>query len=76
MNIKNLPMELQQKIYMYCLPTYPFLDEFKHWIIIFNDEGFREENEIEEHDTLVGLIHFHWEYYNPLLDCSTGYFLY
>lgn len=63
MFIKNLPKELQQKIYMYSLPTYPFLDEFKYWVISFNDEGFREENEVEEHDTLVGLIHFSSAYY-------------
>tara|TARA_R110000822_G_scaffold267421_1_gene390950 strand:- start:831 stop:1061 length:231 start_codon:yes stop_codon:yes gene_type:complete len=76
MFIRNLPKELQQKIYMYSLPTYPFLDEFKHWVILFNDEGFREENEVEEHDTLVGLIHFSWEYYNPLLEYHNEYFLY
>ena len=62
MFIKDLPKELQQKIYMYSLPTYSFLDEFKQLIFLFNDELFRQENEIEQNDTLVAFIHFNWKY--------------
>jgi hypothetical protein len=62
MNIRDLPIELQQKIYIYSLPTYPFMDQFKRMVFLFEDEGFREEYEIDEFDTLVSVCSFYWLY--------------
>jgi hypothetical protein len=62
MNIRDLPIELQQKIYMYSLPAYPFMDQFKQMVFLFEDEGFREEYEIDEFDTLVSVCSFYWLY--------------
>jgi len=62
MNIRDLPIELQQKIYIYSIPTYPFMDQLKEIFFLFEDEEFREENEMDDSDTLVGMSSFYWLY--------------